>query len=165
MLKLHSIKQWDGNACGPASIEMTAGYLGVPLARATIAKVSRYRQRQGLSNVELVETLRDLGFGVRAKSLATWADLRAASRSQKSVAIVSWMLDGYIGHFSVVEKVTADGVYLADPLSGKIVRLQRIAFLRLWLDYDELWYPRTNGDIQLRWIAVVSAPRRKARNK
>ena len=69
------------------------------------------------------------------------------------------MLDGYIGHLSVLEKVDAKHIYLADPLQGKILKIEKIKFLRFWLDYEargtDKWYPEKNSDIQLRWMVVV----------
>lgn len=67
------------------------------------------------------------------------------------------MLRGYIGHFSVVEKVTDARIWIADPESGSLISFEKIAFLRLWLDYGENWYPRKVSDFKLRWMAVLSA--------
>jgi ferredoxin-fold anticodon binding domain-containing protein len=64
-------------------------------------------------------------------------------------------LRGYIGHVSVLEKVTNNYIFLADSEEGKITKLPRTIFLRLWFDYDEMWYPKKNTDIQLRWLVSV----------
>ena len=70
------------------------------------------------------------------------------------------MLDGYIGHVSVVEKIDQKHIYLAEPTTGKVTKIERIKFLRLWLDYeakDEVpMYPKSKSNIQLRWMVVVS---------
>ena len=66
------------------------------------------------------------------------------------------MMLGYMGHFSVVEKVNKDFIELADPHTGKITKMKKIMFMRLWMDYDDMWYPIKNTDIQLRWMCVVS---------
>lgn len=66
------------------------------------------------------------------------------------------MLKGYIGHFSVLNHVTKTHIFVADPNVGRIVKMPKLVFLRLWLHYDELWYPIKNTDIQLRWMAIVS---------
>ena len=73
---------------------------------------------------------------------------------------------GYIGHFSVVEKVSKDSIILADPHDGKDVKMKKIVFMRLWMDYDDLWYPSKNTDIQLRWMCVVTKKNiKKARGR
>jgi hypothetical protein len=54
--------------------------------------------------------------------------------------------------------VTKDHIFLAEPDTGKIIKLQKIIFMRLWLDYEldeESWWPGENTDIQLRWMVVV----------
>ena len=106
-------------------------------------------------NDDLVTALKKLGFNVREKKNVTWGQLSKAN-VKKNVIVVSWMLRGYIGHFSVVDHVTKNSIYLADPESGETIKLQRLVFMRLWFDYEDVWYPIRNSDIQLRWMAVVS---------
>lgn len=65
-------------------------------------------------------------------------------------------MSGYKGHFSVVENMSKDFIELADPDSGKINKMKKNMFMRLWMDYDNMWYPIKNTDIQLRWMCVVS---------
>jgi predicted double-glycine peptidase len=66
------------------------------------------------------------------------------------------MLNCYIGHFSVVDNVTDTHIYLNNPETGFIEKIEKIIFLRLWFDYDEHWYPEKNTDIQLRWMLMVT---------
>lgn len=156
-MKIHPLKQGDGSACGPTSIKMAANYFGVPLSMKKIAEVSGYKKRGGMYNKDLVETFQKLGFKAEEKNTVTWEELQASNTKDK-VIVVSWMLKGYIGHFSVVEKVTKDHIFLAEPDAGKIIKLQKIIFMRLWLDYEldeESWWPEKNTDIQLRWMVVV----------
>jgi hypothetical protein len=63
---------------------------------------------------------------------------------------------GVVGHFSVVERVTEDAVFLADPAEGAVIEMDKTTFLKLWMDYEHMAYPRKNTDIQLRWMAVVT---------
>lgn len=48
-------------------------------------------------------------------------------------------------------------IALADPDGDKYSRIEKIKFMRLWMDYDEVrgWYPIKNTDIQLRWMCIV----------
>jgi ABC-type bacteriocin/lantibiotic exporter with double-glycine peptidase domain len=154
-MKITPFKQRDDSACGPTSIQMVSEYFGLSCSFKQIASVSQYKKKDGLSNEDLVETLKELGLAVRAKANATWADLLRFNTPDR-VIVVSWMKFGYIGHFSVVERVGKNFIELADPHDGKIVRMEKIIFLRLWMDYDDMWYPQKNTDIQLRWMCVVS---------
>jgi len=159
-MKIFPIKQRDDSACGPTSIQMVLAYFGPSHSFEKIAKISQYKKKDGLSNRDLVETLQTLDFTVREKTNATWADLARFNTTDK-VIIVSWMKFGYIGHFSVVEKVSKDFIELADPHDGKIVNIKKMIFMRLWIDYDDMWYPLKNTDIQLRWMCIVSRKRKK----
>lgn len=156
-LKIRPVRQRDSSACGPASIKMVAEYFRLPISMAEIEKVSGYRRKGGLYNKDLEKTLQKIGFKVKSSTNATWGDLKR-NNTQGKVIVVSWMFRGYIGHFSVVDNVTDKAVYLADPENGKIIRIDKDIFLRLWLDYDPKWYPVRNTDINLRWMAVVCPP-------
>ncbi len=156
MPKIVIKKQNDEEACGPTCIYMAIKSLGVDVDMQEIDKVSKYRLRGGLSNKELVNTLISFKCNVSEQWNTTWEKLKRAVSKKNSVVVVSWMMEGYIGHFSVVSKVGKNSIILADPLKGKSIKFPRIKFLRLWMDYDEMWYPAKNTDIQLRWMAVVT---------
>jgi ABC-type bacteriocin/lantibiotic exporter with double-glycine peptidase domain len=140
-MKIHPAKQKDDSACGPACIKMTVDYFELPFSLKKIEDVSQYKKKDGLSNKDTVNTLRRLDLQVKEVSNADWATL-IKYNTPKNVIIVSWMLKGYIGHFSVVDKITKSAIYLADPEAGKIVKLPKLVFMRLWFDYDEMWYPK-----------------------
>lgn len=158
-MKIAPIKQKNKIACGPACIKMVSDYFKLPYSFPDIEKVSNYKKRGGLSNKELVDVLGRLGLHVKTKSNSTWMNLKKLNTKNK-VIILSWMLDGYIGHFSILESITKKSINLVDPALGNTRKLEKIVFLRLWFDYDEHWYPLKNTDIQLRWLAEVSAPKR-----
>jgi len=154
-MKIKPIKQRDGSSCGPASIKMAVNYFNLPISLEKINKTSGYRKKDGLYNKDLLKTLEIIGLKTKVKSNASWADLLRYNKLG-NVIILSWMLKGYIGHFSVVDRVTSRAVYLADPESGKIIKLAKLVFLRLWFDFEPKWYPEKNTDIHLRWMAIIS---------
>lgn len=100
-------------------------------------------------------------YGLKTKVLknVSWDELTELN-TKDSVIILYWMLDGYIGHLSVLEKVCEDHIYLAEPTAGKMLKMGKIKFLRLWLDYEANsrvpMYPESKSDIQLRWMCVVA---------
>ena len=159
-MKISVLKQQDDSDCGPTSIKMAADYLGFPISLKEIGKISQYKRKDGLTNADLVQTIKKLGLKVRAKTNASWADLRRLN-TDDAVIIVSWMKYGYMGHFSVVDTVEKDFITLADPEFGTMEKMQKLIFMRLWLDYDDHWYAKKNTDIQLRWMAVVSKKTKK----
>lgn len=158
-MKILPVKQRDASACGPTCIEMTLKYFCVPHTIADIAKVTNYKKEGGIYNRQLVNALQNYGLRTRISKNTSWEKLRKLN-TKDSVIILSWMLDGYIGHFSVLEKVDNKHIYLAEPTTGKISKIEKIKFLRLWLDYEAktevLMYPESKSSIQLRWMCVVS---------
>lgn len=155
-MKIKPLKQKDEISCGPTSIEMVLRYFGMDQTFEEIAKVSQYKKKIGLSNKDLVTTLANFGLKTKEITNATWGTLKKISENKNNIVIVSWMKNGYIGHFSVVQQVTENKIIIADPQDGKNETMEKIVFMRLWMDYDEMWYPKKNTDIQLRWMCVVS---------
>lgn len=108
-----------------------------------------------MSNKNLVGIFRKLDFTVIERENSRWNDLRKYN-TKNNVIILSWMRNGYIGHFSVLQKASLTHVYIADPVLGRTTRIPRAKFMRLWLDYNDKWYPIKRNDITLRWMAIVS---------
>lgn len=154
-MKIKVLKQRDASACGPTVIKMSTDYFGLNFSQKKINEVSRYKELDGMSNEDIVKTLEILGLSAQEKKGTSWEELIQLN-TEKNVLIVSWMLKGYIGHVSVVEKVTKDAIFLAEPTEGRIIKMNKVIFMRLWFDYDDMWWPEKNSDIQMRWIAVVS---------
>jgi len=157
-MKIKPIKQRDSSACGPTSVEMVLNYFSVPYTIKKITEVTNYKKEGGMWNRQIVSSLKSFGLKTRVYKNTTWEQLMDLN-TKNAVIIVSWMLDGYIGHVSVVEKVDKSFIYLAEPTAGKILKIQKIKFLRLWLDYEageEVWFPESKSNIQLRWMVVVS---------
>ena len=157
-MKTKPIKQPDASACGPAVIKIVTNYFGLDVPMAKIKRIARYDRKEGMTNKEIVKTLKGFGFRVIEKHDTTWKDLQKTNKKENAI-IVSWMLHGYIGHVSMVERVSKKTIHLADSVSGRIIQMFKVVFLRLWFDYDDKWYPEKNSDIQLRWLAIVSRPR------
>jgi ABC-type bacteriocin/lantibiotic exporter with double-glycine peptidase domain len=135
---------------------MAANALGKRISYKDISQVTDYKRKEGLSNTDLTVALKELGFKVSESANTSWDDLKKEVNKKDNVVIVSWMLDGVMGHFSVVKSVNDTHIVILDPNAGKAVKIPRVKFMRLWIDYDEMWYPEKNTDIQLRWCAVVS---------
>ena len=138
---------------------MVLNYFKVPHTVSEITRVTNYKKQGGLYNTQLVEALKHFGLKTKVLKNVTWEDLEKHNQKENAV-VLSWMLEGFIGHLSVLEKVNKKYIYLAEPTTGKIMKMEKLKFLRLWLDYEargtDTWYPEKNSDIQLRWMVVVS---------
>lgn len=155
MAKITPLHQVDDSSCWPTSIYMALQYLWSPYSFDDIAEISQYLQKDWLTNNDLVSTLKLVNVSVREIKWATWDDIYK-NNTDYNVIIVSWMLHGYIWHFSVVDAVDENFIMIADPDAWDIIKIDRIVFMRLWMDYDEVWFPEKNTDIQLRWMCVIS---------
>ena len=137
---------------------MALTYFAVPHTVKDIATLTDYKQ-DGVSNNGLAAALKHYGLKTKVHKNTSWETLQEENTPDK-VLIVSWMLDGYIGHVSVVEKVTDTHITLAEPTTGTHLKIEKIKFLRLWWDFEaqdrDIWYPETKADVQLRWLVAVS---------
>lgn len=159
--KFPIIRQRHSSGCGPACILMVTRYFGLHYSRRFIEQQCGNWKPEGMSERRFVNVLRRLGLATTTSTNTQWHQLVYLSRSTAAL-VVSWMLDGNIGHFSVVERVTSTHIWLADPETATYVRFSKYAFLRLWHHYNSLWYPRRTSDITLRWVAVVHGSSRPA---
>lgn len=161
IMKVTPIKQRDASACGPTCVEMTLRYFDIPHTIANIAKITNYKKEGGLYNKQLLSTLQYYGLTTKVSKNTTWEKVMQCN-TKDSVIILSWMLYGYIGHFSVLEKIDEKNIFIAEPTTGEISKIEKIKFLRLWLDYEAKsevpLYPESKSNIQLRWMCVVSKP-------
>lgn len=157
-MKIKPIKQRNSSACAPTCIEMALSYFDVPHTIKQISDITDYKKEGGMYNRQIVSVLQKFGLKTKVDKETSWEKLME-SNTPDSVIITSWMLDGYIGHVSVVEKVDQKYIYLAEPTTGKILKIEKFKFLRLWLDYEAQkavpMYPESKSNIQLRWMVVV----------
>jgi len=137
---------------------MALSYFDVPHTIKQISDITDYKKEGGMYNRQIVSVLQKFGLKTKVDKETSWEKLME-SNTPDSVIIISWMLDGYIGHVSVVEKVDQKYIYLAEPTTGKILKIEKFKFLRLWLDYEAQkavpMYPESKSNIKLRWIVVV----------
>lgn len=153
-MKIEPIKQPNSIACGPTCIFMTTQYFGDKVSFKEIEKISKYKKEDGMTDEAVVTVCTKLGYKAKRMLNCSWKDL-VAYNTKDAVLIVSWMVDGYKGHVSVVEKVTKTHIFIADPIVGKVIKINKIQFMRLWMEYDGLWWPNVSSDIHLRPLIVV----------
>jgi ABC-type bacteriocin/lantibiotic exporter with double-glycine peptidase domain len=154
-VKIIPIKQPEEDACGPVALQIATSYFDKNLSFEGLTSLINYDREEGMSNEDMVRAVEKAGLKGTVTTDASWEDLQSKN-TPGNIIIVSWMLHGYIGHFSVVDHVTDTHIYINNPETGLIDEMEKIIFLRLWFDYDEHWYPEKITDIQLRWMLVVN---------
>lgn len=153
-MKIRPIKQVNSLACGPTCIYLATQYFKDKVSFKTIEKLTDYKKKEGVTDQDIVDVCKQLGYPTKRLLNCTWENV-IEHNTKDAVLIVSWMLDGYKGHVSIVDKVTKDHIFLVDSEAGKIIKLKKIQFMRLWMEYDELWWPEVVSDIHLRPLIVV----------
>ena len=143
------------SGCGPLCVKIATEYFGMNVSLDNIKERSGNWSEEGMGNEDLVKVLKEFGLDVQIKNNSTWGDLMRNNVSDKLI-IVSFMLRGYIGHFSIVDSITDKDITILDTEKGVLEKIDKIKFMRIWFDYDDKWYPEKNTDIQLRWMAIVS---------
>lgn len=139
--------------CGPASIRIAAGYLGMGVDEAALA-AKIYDPEWGTSGEAMLEGIVMLGLhGMWVNSLSL-DTLTKMVKLQNYQVILNWM-DGENfkedGHYGVLIDADKENVILADSeWIGSIKIVDRKKFEEIWFDLDE------DGERQERYALVIS---------
>ena len=146
--KLLSVKPFQetlgGGYCGPASLKMVLEYFGESLSEKEIAKHCRRDSELGTSDADIVRAASLYGFNAVVKNNASFADIKQWLKREVPV-IVNWFTRGRSdyddsevpdGHYSVVVGLDGRNIYLQDPEIGKLRKIRRDDFLRVWFDFE-----------------------------
>lgn len=126
--------------CGPANLKMVLGYYGILKSENELAKLCGTHRALGTTVRQLAKAAKRFGLKVEIKSYCTYRDLKKWLAREVPV-IVDWFSKGLPesptadGHYSVVVGLDRHFIYLMDPEIGKLVRLKRDAFMRVWFDF------------------------------
>ncbi len=152
MLDVPSFRQKPGY-CGPASLKMVLGYLGVNITEKKLALISGCKPSRGIGAEGLVLTAQKLGFHARVKDFSDLKDIREWVNRKKLPVIVDWFaFEG--GHYSVVSGIDKENIYLEDPSLGHRRALKLSTFMRLWFDFPTN-YLRSRDDLIIRRMIII----------
>lgn len=132
--------QESESMCGPASLKMVLDYYGVEKSEEELAKICKTTKELGTSNENIKEAAELLGFKVQMKSNSTFEDI-SHWLDKKVPVIVDWITRGgddsniAEGHYSVVVGLDYGYIYLQDPELGKIRKIEKEDFMRVWFDF------------------------------
>ena len=130
------IRQHDLSDCGPACLASVCSYYKKHVA------VSRIRQwaktdRNGTTLLGVVEAATTLGFdakGVRAVAIEVIT----------LPAIVHVIINEKISHYVVLVQITDRAAIIMDPAEGKMKRIGRVEFSKIWTGVAVLLTPKQN---------------------
>ena len=147
MSDLLSVKPFQetlhASMCGPASLKMVLAYYGIEKSEQELAQLAGTDPKLGTSAEGLKKAAESLGFKVEIKNNNTYEDIQAWL-DKKVPVIVNWFTRGRIdysesdvpdGHLSVVVGLDNENIYLQDPEIGKLRKIARDDFMRVWFDF------------------------------
>lgn len=143
--------------CGPATMKMVLGYYGIEKSEAELAKIMRHSKKLGTTNKDAVRVAKKLGFSVKVKRNSSFKDLEKWL-NKKVPVIVDWFTRGRNdhgdsevadGHYSIVAGLDDKYIYLQDPEIGRIRKLTRDDFKKVWFDFRGKYIRPDRLDIRL----------------
>lgn len=151
MLKVKPFRQKPGT-CGPASLKIVLGYYNVEKSEEELAKLTNYKQKTGTQAKNILSAAKKLGFTGLIKDNADFSDLGTYIK-KKIPVIVDWFSEDD-GHYSVAIGLDEKYIYLQDPQLGKIRKIERKIFRRIWFDYEKD-YPTAKKDFIIRRMIII----------
>jgi len=143
-LKLKSFQETlNASMCGPASLKIVLKYYDTEVAEKELAKMTGWNKDLGIDDKGIKKAATLLGFKVKIKNNSNFKDIERWL-DQKVPVIVNWFTRGRRdysdsnitdGHYSVVAGLDDKFIYLQDPEIGKVRRLERNNFMKVWFDF------------------------------
>jgi len=144
MLKVEPFQETlNAGMCGPASLKIVLDYYGIEKSEKELAKLCRHNKNLGVDDEKIKRVAGSLGFKVKIKNSSNFKDIENWL-DKKVPVIVNWFTKGRQeysesevsdGHYSVVAGLDEKYIYLQDPEIGKIRKIKRDDFMRVWFDF------------------------------
>ena len=144
ILKVKPFQEILNNSyCGPASLKILLSYYGVDKTEKELAEMSGWNKDLGIDDKGIKKVAEALGFKVKIKNNSSYSDIQKWLDKGVPV-IVNWFTSGRNdypesetadGHYSVVAGLDDRFIYLQDPELGKMRKIKRYDFMRVWFDF------------------------------
>jgi len=147
--------------CGPASLKIVLDYYGVEKSEKELAKLCKVDKNLGVDDKDIKRVAEQLGFKVVIKNNSSFKDIEKWL-DKKVPVIVDWFTKGRQeysesetadGHYSVVAGLDEKYIYLQDPEIGKIRKLKRDDFMRVWFDFEGSYIK--SSELIIRQVIVI----------
>lgn len=163
ILKVKPFQETLNNSyCGPASLEIVLDYYGIKKTEKELAKMTGWDKDLGADDKGIKKAAEALGFKVKIKNNSNYSDIQNWLNKGIPV-IVNWFTRGRNdypesetadGHYSVVAGLDDRFIYLQDPEVGKIRKLKKEDFMRVWFDFKGEYIKKPNELIIRQIIAI-----------
>lgn len=149
---------------------MVLQYYGIEKSEKELAKLAGTTKNGGTDDKTIARVLGKFGFKVKIKNNAHFSDIKKCLDKGVPV-IVDWFTRGRGNypdsavadwHYSIVVGLDAKFIYLQDLEIGKIRKLARDDFLRVWFDYSDEFLKSPKQMIIRQCIAVCKRWKRNS---
>lgn len=129
--------------CGPVSLKMVFDYYGIEKSEQEIAQLCGTTLDLGTDDRSIKKAAESLGFQVEVKNESSFDNIKHWL-DKKVPVIVNWFTRRRIdypeedvpdGHYSVVVGLDDGFIYLQDPEIGKLRKIERNDFMKVWFDF------------------------------
>lgn len=129
--------------CGPASLKIVLAYYGLEKSEKELAKLCLTHASLGTSAENIKKAAKKFGFKVEIKNNSAFKDIQKWLNKEVPV-IVNWFTRGRTdykesevpdGHLSVVAGLDKKYIYLQDPEIGKLRKIAKEDFIKVWFDF------------------------------
>ena len=129
--------------CGPAALKILFSYYGIDKTEKELAKMAGWNKVLGIDDNGMKRAAEKLGFKVKIKNNSSYKDIQKWLGKGVPV-IVNWFTRGRNdypesetadGHYSIAMGLDDKFIYLQDPEIGKMRKIKRYDFMRVWFDF------------------------------
>lgn len=147
--------------CGPASLKIVLNYYGINLSEKKLVGLTQTTKETGTDDKGITNTAKSLGFRTQTKNKSSFDDIEKWLKKGVPV-IVNWFTRGRSdysnsevadGHYSVVVGLDNKHIYLQDPEIGKLRKIKKDDFMKVWFDFKGR-YIKTDELIIRQLIAI-----------
>lgn len=144
MLEVKSFQETlNAGMCGPASLKIVLDYYGVEKSEQELAQLCGTKEDLGTDDQSIKKAAEDLDFKVEIKNNSSFDDIEKWLDKEVPV-IVNWFTRGRTdyadedvadGHYSVVCGLDDENIYLQDPETGGMRKMDKEDFMTVWFDF------------------------------
>ena len=162
MLKVKPFQETlNAGMCGPASLKILLSYYGVDMSEKELAKLCETDKDLGTDDKAIEKAAKSLGFKVKIKNNSSFKDIEKWLDKDIPV-IVDWFTRGRTdytdadvcdGHYSVVCGIDNKNIYLQDPETGGMRKLDKEDFMAVWFDFTGMYIKK--DELIIRQIIAI----------
>ncbi len=162
MLKIKPFQETlNAGMCGPASLKIVLDFYGIEKTEKELAKLCNAKKDLGTDDQGIKSAAESLGLKVKIKNNSSFKDIEGWLKKDVPV-IVDWFTRGRVDytdsdvadrHYSVVCGLDDRNIYLQDPETGNMRKLDKEDFMKVWFDFTGK-YIRSNELIIRQVIAI-----------